>query len=313
MRVFSGGYVTDFLRGQGIRADDLVKDATPRVTDLEMSRVALWYVRSWLAQRRNVRGAAPLLASFRPDVVVGDEEFSGLTAAEGSGVPRVLVSDELSLGFARGFLAKKIEARVERWYAGLQKGVDLLILPEEGDDEGNRRYVGPIVRRPTLSGEETRRRHGLPDGRLLLVSLSGSGLGSELAEAASRAADLPGMEDVTVVIAGNRGPRVTGSRVVDLGVVPDNQNLVACADLVLSTAGKSTIDEAAAWGTPMVALPIRHHAEQERNAKSLGFTSDDRARIPEIVKQMIGKRSAPAPSGGETRAASLILGLAGGA
>ncbi len=309
VRAFSGGNAAEFMRGQGVEVDDLVDDAVPTVRGLAMSRASLWYLRSWLAQRRNVGRAAKLIRSFRPDLVVCDEEFSGVTAAVGAGVRRVFIADELSLGFARGWLARRIEARVARWYADLLGSADLVIIPEEGADSGNRRYVGPIVRAQTEPAEEVRRRHGIPDGRVVLFSMSGSGIGRELGVRVVAALDDERFRDVTLVVTGNRGERFAGTKVRDLGVVPDNQDLVAAADLVVSTAGKSTIDEAAAAGTPIIAVPILHHAEQERNAAALGYRFEDLARLRELMAQKIGRREAPRRFHGEAEASRLILSL----
>jgi UDP-N-acetylglucosamine--N-acetylmuramyl-(pentapeptide) pyrophosphoryl-undecaprenol N-acetylglucosamine transferase len=310
VRVFSGGKAAEFLRGEGERVDDVVDDAVPSVRGLEMDRVVLWYLRSWLAQRRNVRRAMALVDSFAPDVVVCDEEFSGMAAAEARRLRRVFIADELSLGFARGWLARKVEGRVERWYSDLLGSADLVVVPEEGEDEGNRRYVGPIVRGPTAPPGEARARHGIPPGRVVLLSMSGSGIGRELEARLLEALDHDGLRDVTLVVTGNRGEPFEGPRVIDLGVVSDNQDLVACADLVVSTAGKSTIDEAAAAGTPIVAVPIRHHAEQERNAEALGYGPDDLGRLRQLVLEKIGRRGAPRSFDGGRRAADAILGLA---
>ena len=308
VRVFSGGKAAGFLKSVGVSAEDVVEDSGPRVVDGEMKGAAAWYVRSWLAQRRNVRRAEALLDSFRPDLVVCDEEFSGKAAAERSGTRREFISDELEHGYARTRVAKMIERRGQGWYRRLQGSVDLLIGPEEGRDEGNRRYVGPIVRPPTMGCDEARGRYGLPPGRMVLLSLSGSGVGRELApKAAAAVSGLGG--GAFLVIAGNRGGRLSAEGVYDLGVVPDNQDLVRCADLVITMAGKSTIDEAAAAGTPAIAIPIRHHAEQERNASGLGCGPGDSERLGELVAQRIGKRSPPRAFGGGTTAAGLIEAL----
>lgn len=307
VRAFSGGNAAEFLRGRGVGVDDVVDDAVPTVRGLEMSRVSLWYIRSWLAQRRNVRRARKLIDSYRPDVVVCDEEFSGMAAAERAGMRRVFIADELSLGFARGWLARKIERRVERWYSNLLDGADLVIVPEVGEDQGNRKFVGPIVRGPTQAGGEAKRGHGVPPGRMVLLSLSGSGIGRELGGWLLSALDHESLRDVTLVVTGNRGAKLVGRNLLDLGVVADNQDLVACADLVVSTAGKSTIDEAAASGTPIIVIPIRHHAEQERNAAGLGYGWEDVPRLRDLVAQKIGRREAPRGFKGEEAASRLIL------
>ena len=112
-----------------------------------------------------------------------------------------------------------------------------------------------------------------------------------------------------VVITGNRGPKIGEPGVFDNVVVQDNKKLVAAADVVVSTAGKSTIDEAVATGTPIITIPIRHHAEQERNAASLGYSSDDAGRLAVLVEANLGKRSPPRAFSGEKKAADEILSL----
>jgi UDP-N-acetylglucosamine--N-acetylmuramyl-(pentapeptide) pyrophosphoryl-undecaprenol N-acetylglucosamine transferase len=303
---FSGGVAAEFIREQGAAVEDIVDDPVPTFVNGEMRRASLWYVRSWLANRRTIPRTEKLFDSHPHDIVVCDEEFSGIAVAERRREKRVFISDELELGFARTWVARKIEGRVERWYKRLQDSVDLLIVTEEGRDSGNRRFVGPIVRPPTMSPADTRKKYALPEGNLVLVSLSGSGAGRELATAL-----LGGLREggsrLPVAITGNRGPRIAGA--YDLGVVPDNQSLVAAADVVVSTAGKSTIDEATSAGTPIIAIPIRHHAEQERNATALGFSSEDVNRLTALVESKLGKRAPPRSFSGEKKAADEILSL----
>jgi UDP-N-acetylglucosamine--N-acetylmuramyl-(pentapeptide) pyrophosphoryl-undecaprenol N-acetylglucosamine transferase len=307
--IFSGGRAAQFIRDLGYSVEDIVDDPVPSAAKGEMRRVALWYVRSWFAYKRSLKRTERLFDNYAPDLVVCDEEFTGIAIAEKRGRKRVFVSDELQLGFARSWMARAIERRVERWYRRLQEKVDLLIIPEFGADEGNKRHVGPIVRPPTLSGEDARRKYGLPPGRMILFSMSGSGIGQELlAKLANSMEKIPD-RGTFLVIAGNRGPRMSAERVYDLGLVPDNQNLVASADLVISTAGKSTIDEAAASGVPIIAIPIRFHAEQERNARELGYTADDSARLGVLIAEKLGKKSEPRQFSGQDAACSLILSL----
>ena len=311
MRFFSGGRAAEFIRDMGFGVDDIVEDPVPHVSNGEMSRVALWYIRSWVANRRTVPRTLRVLEAYAPDVVVCDEEFSGIIAAGRRGVKRVFIADELSLGFARTWIARKIEERVDRWYQGLQQSVDLLLIPEHGVNGGNRRFVGPIVREITRSPTETRAAYSLPEGRMILFATSGSGLGREIALRVRDSIKSAGLPGITYVVTGNRGPKIEGDGVYDLGVVPDNQNLVAAADLVISTAGKSTIDEADAAGTPIIVIPIQHHAEQERNAAALGYSSSDYSRLPELIQEKLGRRQPPKRFRGELEASDAILSLLG--
>lgn len=307
--MFSGGKAAEFMKGQGAQVEEIIDDPVPSVVNGEMRRVALWYMRSWVAYKRSLKRTERLFERYSPDLVVCDEEFTGLTVAGKLGKKRVFVSDELQLGFARTWIARAIERRVERWYRQLQETVDILLIPEFGEDSANRRHVGPIVRAPTLSGEQSRTKYGLPSGKMILFSMSGSGIGRELAARAADLVEAGPFGDAFLAVTGNRGPRLAGDRVYDLGLVPDNQNLVASADLVISTAGKSTIDEAASLGVPIIVIPIRHHAEQERNAEDLGYSANDSERLEALMREKLGKRSTPRPYSGESAACSAIMSL----
>jgi len=308
VRLFTGGMAADFLHRCGCPADDVVSESMPDVVEGEMKRAALWYLRSWAALKRTTKRTQRLFDEFRPDIVVCDEEFSGLGVAARRGCRTVLISDELELGFAQGRIAKSIERRIEHWYNRLQESVDLLVIPDFGADEGNQRHVGPIVRSVTKSRAEARAMHGLPDqANLVLLSMSGSGVGSFLL-GRTLLAFRKGIEgDTVLAISGNRGRRVTGVGVYDLGLICDNHNLVAAADLVVSTAGKSTEDEAASAGTPFIGIPIRHHAEQERNAASRGYSADDVERLGELISRRIGRREPPHDYSGAEGVSRLLM------
>lgn len=309
VRLYSGGKAAEFVRRLGHEVDDIVSDPVPSVSKLAMRRVALWYVRSWFAYRRTLRRTIKLFTDYSPDIVVGDEEFTGMEAARRGGKMRVFITDELALGFGRSWLARKVEGRVERWYTNLQSSVDLMIIPDEGENQGNRRFVGPIVRPLSSSCPDLRTKYGLPQDAMILVCLSGSGIGKELVGKSILAYESAPQKGRCLVVTGNRGEKITGEGVFDLGLVPDNHELIACADLVISTAGKSTIDESASAGTPIIAIPIANHAEQVRNASSLGYAHSDIDRLPELIERKIGRREAPKQFIGEKEASRLILSL----
>ena len=309
VQLFSGGRAAEFIRGQGIPIEDIVDDPVPTVVNGEMKRSALWYIRSWFALRRTIKRTERLFDSYVPDLVVGDEEFSGMVVAENRATKRVFISDELTLGFGRTWVSRKIEERVDRWYRRLQDSVDLLIIPEFGTDIGNRRYVGPIVRAPTMTSEETRQKYGLPRGIMVLFSMSGSGIGMYLIRHIMKALNDSWVDGLFLAVTGNREPKLSWDRLFDLGVVTDNQNLVACADLLISTAGKSTIDEAAASGTPIVVVPVKNHAEQERNAATLGYSYEDIGKLGILVREKLGKRGIAREFNGEEEASRAILSL----
>lgn len=60
------------------------------------------------------------------------------------------------------------------------------------------------------------------------------------------------------------------------------------SDLVISLAGKSAIDEAKAYGTPGIFIPIKGHFEQEDNSKNEEFSFEDINRLEKLILKKIG-------------------------
>ncbi len=305
----TGGNASSFLRSYGFKVHDIVREPVPDETNGVMRRPGIWYMKYWSGYRSTKRKMLELIDQLAPQFVIGDEEFSSVTLAVEKGIKHVLISDELDLGFARGVLSRYIENRVSKWYTDLQRSVSHLLIPEFGTDRGNIHFVSPVVREVDRSRDQVLADLDLsPSSSFILFSASGSGIGRFLFEPVLRAfreLDLPG---TTLVVTGLTGtPSEKG--VTHLGVQRDNQNLVAAADLVVSTAGKSTIDEAASYGSPIVVIPIKNHTEQERNAKALGYSSEDITRIGSLITKHLGRRTEPRNYQGAENVASYVSSL----
>ena len=65
--------------------------------------------------------------------------------------------------------------------------------------------------------------------------------------------------------------------------------IIFAADLVISLAGKSTIDESVVYGTPGIFIPIKNHFEQEDNAKDMGFNFEDIFNLENLIEERINK------------------------
>ncbi|MBD0359296.1 MAG: UDP-glucuronosyltransferase, partial [Nitrososphaeraceae archaeon] len=92
----------------------------------------------------------------------------------------------------------------------------------------------------------------------------------------------------------------------NLGFVDNMHDLVYAADLVISLAGRSTMDESAAYGTPGIFIPLKNHFEQEQGAARFGFQYEDIFRLEYLIKKKIGCRSKVVNVGGAARAAKII-------
>lgn len=306
----TGGPAAAFLRSYHFTVHDVVSEPVPMESEGVMRMASLWYLRYWLGYRSTTRRMGELLTELSPTLVVGDEEFSSVSIAIRRGVRHAMISDELQLGFAKGALAKRVEARVSEWYGDLQRRVSSLLIPSFGTDSGNIHYVTPVTREVTMPRDDVRRKHRLPlDVDLVLFSSSGSGIGRFLLKRSLEAFRRVCKRSEVFATSGLAPSGLEAAGVRDLGTVRDNQDLIASADLVVSTAGKSTIDEAVSSGTPIIAIPIKNHAEQERNAAELGFGFGDLERLEELMPKLLGRRSQPARYAGAQRTADYLASL----
>ncbi|MEM3804381.1 MAG: glycosyltransferase, partial [Conexivisphaerales archaeon] len=288
----------------------VVSAPNPTESEGRMVFPTLWYLRYWFDYRKNKRKVRDLIKAERPDVVIGDEEFSSLMIALEEGLKHAMISDELQLGFAKSGLSKSVEKRVYRWYKELQDRVKLIIVPDSGKDSGNIVHVGPAVRKVTRSRADVRRSLNLPiNNQLVTFSMSGSGLGRHFAYRTIDAFHKAMLVDAHLALSGINGLKADSYSIHQLGMVRDNHELIASSDLIISSAGKSTIDEALCYGTPIIAIPFKDHFEQEKNAEALGFSYEDIERLDTLIQQHIGRRSEPRMYDGAERASDLIISL----
>ena len=314
MEFATGSAAAPFIASYGYRVHNVVRAPVPFVSKGRIIFSALWYLNYWLEYRHSRSEMVRLIEEMKPELIVGDEEFSSVSIALEKGYKHAMITDERELGFARTYVAKKIEGRVLEWFENLQRTVSCLIVPDFGTDEDNIRYVTPVVRDVTMRRDETLALHGLPrDSRLITVSISGSGLGAHLIEAATSAFNRARLDGTTMAVVGGNTRASHEDNVFHLGSVRDNQNLIAASRLVISLAGKSTIDESNSYGVPIIAIPLKNHFEQERNAKILGFSYNDINRLDSLITDAIERPQHPRNYGGSSAAAQVLADIARGA
>ena len=292
----TGGPAVAFLRSYGFTVHDIVTEPVPAESRGEMKNATLWYLRYAIGYRSTTSRMAGLVSRLSPKLIVGDEEFASVSVALERGTPHALISDELQLGFARSAIAKRVEARAGRWYADFQRKVSNLLIPSFGTDSGNVHYMTPVTREVTRSREAVRAEHALPlDSSVVLFSSSGSGIGRFLLERSLEAFRKVCTNKEVFATTGVGDEPIGAAEVRELGMVRDNQDPIAAADLVISTAGKSTIDEFRQQRHADNRDSDKEPREQERNAAELGFSFGDMDRLEELDTEAPGQEERARP------------------
>ena len=244
-----------------------------------------------------------IIKTNNSDLIISDEDFASLTVAQNLKIPNILITDVLETKFTKG-IASLIERKMNKSMMNIIKNCDVVIIPEEGHDQGNIKRVGPIVREINFSREELREKFSF-NKITIIISIGGTDAGLFLIEKSIESI-LKINQDIEIVVVS--GPAVTKkfSNVRNLGFVDNLHELIFASDLIISLAGKSTIDEAKAYGTPGIFIPIKGHFEQEDNAKTEGFIFEAINRLETLISEKLEQKRNKINTSGAKLASEII-------
>jgi len=310
-----------FVSGEG--ASRLIGDYGFKVKDLyrhkgfevdehgELKHALRWLMGYWSYYKKCKVIAEKVIRKSKPELVVSDEDFASIAIAQKLGIPNVIITDVLQTNFTKGSLSL-IERQMNKVMKKMIDNSNLVIIPSNGDNHDNIVYVGPIVRDVDPDRQALRKKLGF-NKKTILVSVGGTDSGrfliNKVVETYDRNKDAIGAEMIVV-----SGPSLNIDAIqVDIKYIGYTKNLhemVYVCDLLISLAGRSTIDEALAYGTPAIFIPIKKHFEQEENAMKCGFKFEDIHRLEELMLEKLnGGRGKTESGNGADKASSLILNL----
>ncbi len=265
----------------------------------------LWNYYQYYRDCKNI--SQKIIQKDNPNLVISDEDFASLSVAQERKIPTVLITDILETHFTKG-LASFIEKKMNKSMQEIIKKCEVVILPEIGDDKDNIKKVGPIVRQTDHTREQLREKFSF-DKKTIVISIGGTDAGLFLIEKSLDAISKLN-QDLDIVLVS--GPSVSKKydNVKNLGFVDNLHELIFAADVLIALAGKSTIDEANAYGTPAIFIPIKGHFEQEDNAREQGFVFEDIKRLDRLVLEKLEEKRNQVSTNGAQIASDIITKLA---
>ena len=261
----------------------------------------LWSYYQYYKNCKNI--SKKIIKKNNSGLIISDEDFASLTNAQELKIPNILITDVLETKFTKG-IASFIEKKMNKSMMNIIKNCDIVIIPENGEDVDNIRRIGPIVRETNLSREELRKKF-LFNKKTILISVGGTDAGLFLIKKSIESI-LKLNLDIEIILV--TGPSITKKfdNVKNLGFVDNLHELIYASDVVISLAGKSTIDEANAYGTPGIFIPIKDHFEQENNSKNEGFSFNDINKLDELILENLEKKRNKVNTNGAELAAEII-------
>jgi len=261
----------------------------------------LWNYYQYYKNCKNI--SEKILKKNNLNLIISDEDFASLTVAQNLEIPNILITDVLETKFTKG-IALFIERKMNKSMMNIIKNCDVVIIPEEGDNQDNIKRVGPIVRKINCSREELRGKFSF-NKITIVISIGGTNAGLFLIDKAIKAI-LKINQNIEIVVVS--GPAVNKKflNVKNLGFVDNLHELIFASDLIISLAGKSTIDEAKAYGTPAIFIPIKGHFEQEHNAKTEGFVFEDVNNLGTLILEKLEQKRNKVNTDGARLASEII-------
>ena len=307
--------VTNFVTGSGaakilknldFKVQDVYNPPSFSIQDGALKNQAkwLWNYYQYYKDCKNI--SQKILQTDNPDLVISDEDFAALSNAQNMKIRTILITDILETHFTKG-LVSVIEKKMNKSMQNIIKKCEVVIIPENGDDQDNIKRVGPIVRKTDFSREELRKKF-LFDKKTIVISVGGTDAGVYLIEEALKAISKIN-QDIQVILVS--GPIISKKfeNIKNLGFIDNLHELIFAADLIISLAGKSTMDEARAYGTPGIFIPIKGHFEQEDNAREQGFVFDDIKKLDMLILEKLEEKRNQVNTDGAKIASDIIRNL----
>ena len=306
IKFITGNGAVKIIRNSNFDVDDLYNPPQFIVENGSLKSPAKWLWNYFRYYKECKKISNKIIQRDNSNLIVSDEDFASLTIAQGKKIPTVLVTDILETNFVKGF-GSFIEKKMNKSMKNIIQKCDLVIMPEIGKDEGNIRRVGPIVRQTQYSRDELRKQFSF-EKKTILVSIGGTDAGLFLIE---KTIDVINKlkQDVEVVVVSGPSLNKKFGKVRNLGFIDNLHEVIFASDVLISLAGKSTIDEAKAYGTPSIFIPIKGHFEQEDNAKEEGYVFDDIFRLEDLIVEKLEQDRKSLEINGSQKASKLIQDL----
>jgi UDP-N-acetylglucosamine--N-acetylmuramyl-(pentapeptide) pyrophosphoryl-undecaprenol N-acetylglucosamine transferase len=287
LKVFSGSSAIEFFHKNKIEAQDVYSPPKFDVIDgkLEKSLKWLWSYYKYYKNCKEI--SSKIINEEKPKLIISDEDFASIAIAQERKIPNIIITDILETKFTTGF-GGMIEKKMNKTMQIMLDKANKVIIPELGKNQNNVIRTGPIVRKIKKNRDEIRKALNF-EKKTIVLSVGGTDAGIFLIKQTIKAVKKIQIDVDLVLVSGPKITEKFSDGIKNLGFVKDLHEIIFASDLVISLAGKSTIDESIVYGTPGIFIPIKDHFEQEDNAKEIGFKFEDIFNLKNLIEEKLCK------------------------
>ena len=286
-KVFSGSSAIEFFHQNSIQAQDVYSPPRFDVIDGKLEKSLKWLWSYYRYYKRCKEISSEIISNEKPKLIISDEDFASIAIAQERKIPNIIITDILETKFISGF-GGVIEKKMNKTMHEMLDKANRVIIPELGENQNNIIRTGPIVRKIQKNRDELR---DILDFKKKTIALcvGGTDAGIFLINQTIEAIKKIQIDVDLVLVSGPKINKKFSDDVRNLGFVSNLHEIIFAADLVISLAGKSTIDESIVYGTPGIFIPIKGHFEQEDNAKEIGFKFEDVFNLKNLIEEKLNK------------------------
>ena len=286
-KVFSGSSAIEFFHQNSIQAQDVYSPPKFDVIDGKLEKSLKWLWSYYRYYKRCKEISSKIISNEKPRVIISDEDFASIAIAQERKIPNIIITDILETKFISGF-GGVVEKKMNKTMHEMLDKANRVIIPELGENQNNIIRTGPIVREIQKNRDELRDILDFKK-KTIVLCVGGTDAGIFLIKQTIEAIKKIQIDVDLVLVSGPKINKKFSDDVRNLGFVSNLHEIIFAADLVISLAGKSTIDESIVYGTPGIFIPIKGHFEQEDNAKEIGFKFEDIFNLENLIGEKLNK------------------------
>ena len=286
-KVFSGSSAIEFFHQNNIQAQDVYSPPKFDVINGKLEKSLKWLWSYYRYYKRCKEISSKIISNEKPRVIISDEDFASIAIAQERKIPNIIITDILETKFISGF-GGVVEKKMNKTMHEMLDKANRVIIPELGENQNNIIRTGPIVRKIQKNRDELRDILDFKK-KTIVLCVGGTDAGIFLINQTIEAIKKIQIDVDLVLVSGPKINKKFSDDVRNLGFVSNLHEIIFAADLVISLAGKSTIDESIVYGTPGIFIPIKGHFEQEDNAKEIGFDFEDIFNLENLIEEKLNK------------------------
>ena len=286
-KVFSGSSAIEFFHKNKIEAQDVYLPPKFDVIDGKLEKSLKWLWSYYKYYKTCKKISSKIISDEKPKLIISDEDFASVAIAQKRKIPNIIITDILETKFTTGF-GGMIEKKMNKTMQIMLDRANKVIIPELGKNQNNIIRTGPIVRKIEKNRDEIRKVLNF-EKKTIILSVGGTDAGIFLIKQTIEAVKKIQIDVDLVLVSGPKITEKFSGSIKNIGFVKNLHEIIFAADLVISLAGKSTIDESIVYGTPGIFIPIKDHFEQEDNAKEMGFNFEDIFNLENLIKEKLSK------------------------